>query len=231
MLNDIAKELGWWTYQNLRNNQRKMDIIEEKKKKRLLLLGEFYDKSGGNSQQKFKPLSLENYEEAILFYLMEEDLVSKAEILWKGSPLEYSITHKGVKEIERARNNPNESTTYFPPMNVINNTINIKQVSNSAIQQGTHTSSQTFSLMSENSEKIKEVVDELNKVKEKLENDIEKREEIESLVSTIQAQVDTPKLNYNILNYALSDAKNFLLGLNVNLYTPTVIDTIGSLIK
>ena len=161
---------------------------------------------------------------------MEEELVSKAEILWKGSPLEYSITHKGIKEIESARDNPDKSTAYFPPRNVINN-INVERMINSAIQQGTHTSSQTFSLTSENSEKIRGVVKELNKVKEKLENDIEKRKEIESLISIIQAQVDTPKLNYNILNYALSDAKNFLLGLNVNLYTPTVIDTIDSLMK
>ena len=91
-----------------------MDTIEEKKKKRLLLLKDLYDKSDGNSQTELEQKSLDNYDEGIMSYLVGEELAHKKAMPYKGAPPAYSITHKGIKEIEQAHNNPTQPSTYFP---------------------------------------------------------------------------------------------------------------------
>ena len=204
-----------------------MDTIEEKKKKRLLLLQELYDKSGGTSQSKFKPSSLTNYDEGTMLYLAEEGLASKAKQQYKDSPVEYSITHQGIKEIERAHDNLTQPSSYLPPyVNVFNAPVN-----NLAMQQGTHSSSQTFNLTNENSEDVKKVLDELNNVKGQLKEGSEERIELGVLITTIQTQISSPKPKGTILHAALSEAKSFLSGVNVNLFTPVLKDTIEKLIR
>ena len=204
-----------------------MDPIEEKKIKRLLLLKELYDKSEGSSQTMFKPLSLKNYDEGVILYLVGEGLVSKVPQRTKDSSLQYSITHKGVKEIEQARDNPTQPSTYLP---AYINVVNIQHMSHSAIQQGTANSSQKFNLTSESNTEVRKVLDELNEMKNKFEKESEKRKELEAFISTIQTQINSPKPNRTILHATLSEVKNFLLGVNINLYTPTILDTISGLI-
>ena len=99
----------------------------------------------------------------------------------------------------------------------------------SAIQQGTYASSQTFNLTSNNIKEVRKILDELNGIEKALEES-EKRRELEALTATIQAQIDSPKPNNTILHTALSDVKGFLLGVNVNLYTPVLLETIEKLI-
>jgi hypothetical protein len=49
-----------------------------------------------------------------------------------------AITHRGVKEVEQARAEPQKPTQHFPPINVIN----IGQMTGSQLQQGTSDSVQ-----------------------------------------------------------------------------------------
>lgn len=201
---------------------------EERKKKRLLLLKELYDKAEGNANTGIKPLSLGNYDEGALSYLIGEELVSKGRSISKYTPTTYSITHKGIKEIEQAHDNPAQPSTYFPPYG---NVINIQNMNHSAIQQGTHNSSQTFTLTNEDSEDVKSILNELNEIKEKLERESENYRVLEAHITTIQAQIDSPKPSSAILSATLSVVENFLLGVNVSLYTPVVKEAIERLIK
>jgi hypothetical protein len=50
-----------------------------------------------------------------------------------------AITHQGVVQIEHALSQPDKPTDYFPPVNIVQ----VQQMVNSQIQQGTYQSTQT----------------------------------------------------------------------------------------
>ena len=205
-----------------------MDTIEEKKKKRLLLLKELYDKSDGSSTKGVIRDSLENYDPDIMSYLSEEGLVKDGK---RTAPnfgkVHYSITHQGIKEIEQARDNPTQPTEHLT--SYINN-FNAP-VNNLAMQQGAHNSSQTFSITEKNSEDLEKVFNELNKAKEQLAKESDSRRELEAHIATLQAQISSPKPSHTVVSTVLSEVKSFLLGVNVNLYTPVLKETIKRLIE
>jgi len=99
-----------------------MNSIEQKKKDRFKYLNLLYEKSGGdklNDQNMFGVGTELGFSEAetmaITQYLNGENLIEHTTI---GGGI--AITHYGVKEVEGALSHPEESTHYFPPVNIIN---------------------------------------------------------------------------------------------------------------
>jgi predicted transcriptional regulator len=104
---------------------------EEIKKQRLRFLQKLYDLSKSNPSKRFGVYQIgDNLDldhdtiQAIIEYLHSEGLIRN--LTWSPSRGisgndEVSITHEGIKEIEAARNNPQNSTQHFPPYQLVYN--------------------------------------------------------------------------------------------------------------
>lgn len=117
--------------------------VEEIKKKRLKYLDKVYTVTGANPFNYAAGTEIstdlgygKSESQSVVDYLQKERLVDV--IPFTGS---VSITHEGIMELEQGYNHPQEATTHFPPINVVN----VANMSNSQIQQGVSSSSQTQS--------------------------------------------------------------------------------------
>jgi len=102
-----------------------------------------------------------------------------------------SITHWGVKEVEQAISKPDESTEHFPPVNIIN----IENMNNSQIQQGTVSSTQTQVIEQSKIPEIQKILQKISDSLEQLELQGTNKEDLKIEIETINAQLksSTPK--------------------------------------
>jgi len=117
-----------------------MASIDELQKKRFQFLHRLHQKTGGNKRKTVDELEFGNElgfdkmeTEIISQYLVGEDLIKYI------ARRAIAITHQGIIEVEAALSHPEKPTQYFPPANIIN----IHNMQNSQIQQGTTQSIQS----------------------------------------------------------------------------------------
>jgi hypothetical protein len=115
-------------------------------------------------------------------YLVDEGLLGWAAF---GGVIE--ITHRGIKEVEQARTQPDEPTVHFPPFNLIH----VEHMSHSQIQQGTEGSVQQMAqgVSSDESNELRNFLAALNDVKRELELTVDAQAEMEAQLATIEAQL------------------------------------------
>lgn len=118
----------------------------------------------------------------------------------------FSITHKGIKQIEKAVSNPNVKTQYFPPINIIN----IGHMEHSQVQQNTESSNQinidSFTGYDELKRFLSDVREKLSSIN--LEED--DRQEIESDISTLDSQIKSSRPKNKIIHESLGSIKRIL---------------------
>src|ERR1044071_3140502 len=98
-----------------------MTSIDDKKAQRFQFLKNVYDRTGAKRLEIVNMGDVgedrgwpQEMTDAVTDYLVGEGLIK----FWTiGGGI--GITHQGVKEVERALDNPNQSTTYFPPVQYI----------------------------------------------------------------------------------------------------------------
>lgn len=187
-----------------------MDEITELKKKRFLFLKTIYTESKGNELTSFnmfevgKHLGFEISEtKNIAHYLNGEGLIK---FFAMGG--EIVITHPGIVEVEKVLSKPDESTKYFPPLNIIN----INHMENSQIQQGNVHSSQVINLSLENKNNIKDFLEILKQRNSELNLSTNDGKELKAEISTIESQLDSSKPKKNIIKESLSTIRNILEG-------------------
>ncbi|MDP2301651.1 MAG: hypothetical protein Q8N03_04405 [Ignavibacteria bacterium] len=185
-----------------------MEQIIELKRKRFMFLETLYNKSGGDEHNFFNMFEIGkelgfDYQETknIVHYLDGEGLTKFFAI---GG--EIVITHYGIVEIERALSNPEESTTYFPPVSIIN----IHHMENSQIQQGNINSKQIVNLTIGNNNNFKDFIEILKRRKSELKLDIEDEKELDAEISTIEAQLNSSKPKKNILLESIGSLTSIL---------------------
>ena len=195
-----------------------MSEIDEIKKQRFLFLHQLWKLTAGDHSKRVsvrqvsEPLNLkENDARTIVQYLVGENLL---EITTHGfnipsySDASLYIKHKGVVEVEQALSKPESPTIHFPA-SVVNN-INIGTMTNSNISQASSGVNQMISI---NPETKKDLLDLINTLKEFLENEElrrEQKDELNSDISTIESQINSPKPKARIISESLSSAKNIL---------------------
>src|SRR5438309_9830694 len=120
-----------------------------RKANRLRLMNLFFEEADGrqnvyvNCEPLAQQLDISDEEMASACdFLAGEHLIEPMQALWgKPYPPRVSLTHWGIKEIEQAREDPDEPTEHFPPL------VSIVQifgdVTNSNVQAGTVDSTQT----------------------------------------------------------------------------------------
>jgi len=187
-----------------------MGKIEEIREKRFQYLHLLWEKTDGNIRAREdmdalgELLGYSKQEiEKVVQYLVDEYLVKYA-----GLSKLIEITHEGVKEIEEALSHPEEPTHYFPPVNIIN----VHHMEGSQIQQGTVSSSQSGTFITENKKDFDEF---LNVLKDKL-SDLnlgdDDKDEIDSDIATLEAQLNSSRPKSSILKESLLSIQRILEG-------------------
>lgn len=187
-----------------------MPSIEELRKMRFQFLNLLYEKTGGD---KFKRVIMwdigselgfeRDVTRSITQYLEGESLI---EFATAGGGI--AITHYGVKEVEEAISHPEESTHYFPPVNIIN----IHHMEGSQIQQGTISSSQTGTFKLSNGGEIKDFLELLKQGLPKLELNNEDESEILSDISRLESQIESSRPKQGIIKESLLSVQRILEG-------------------
>lgn len=171
--------------------------INKKQLLRLKFLDQLFDEVGGDTGPNVGSLAvgqaigLSDYQEvdAIIHYLADEGLIEITTMGDEDGPT-IELTHQGVVEIEQARTNPQKRTDHFPPLV---NIINVQQMHNSQIQQGTTGSSQVQTNNVTNFEKpIRELVSQIEQSSKASEDQKElARSYAEILVSQSKLPVES----------------------------------------
>lgn len=193
--------------------------ISQLKKDRYTLLNHLYQSVSGNTSYWVDMLELgqsidfdDLYTRNLFSYLENEGLVERRAL---GGAI--GITHYGVKEIEEANSYPDKPTQYFPP---VQNIINIQNMHQSSIQQGTTNSTQNVTIANDNIETLKEFIKEAFNTIEKLHLSELHERELRAELETIKLQLSSPKPKKSILNEALHSVRTILEGITVELAKP-----------
>lgn len=189
-----------------------MTSLEEKKEKRFKMLKMIFDISGGNIYKFSNMWDIgdklgfdRETTEQIAQYLAGEGLIE-----FRGLGGGIGISHYGIKQIERAQENPNEPSLYFPPVNIIN----IGTMLNSQIQQGSIQSTQSINV--ESPIMVKEFIDKLKVELETLPIDDSQKEEIRADIMTVEGQLKKGTPNKTILSESLKSIRTVLEGISSN---------------
>ncbi len=195
-----------------------MSQIEHVKKQRFQFLHHLWEKSGGDQSKRIlvkeisEPLGLnENDSRIIIQYLHSEGLL---EITTHGFNIpryvdaSLYIKHKGILEVEQALSEPASTTPHFPAGVV--NYINVGTMNNSNIAQASSDTSQHTTLNSDTKQNLIDILKALNDFVDRPEIQQEKRKELQSDISTIKSQLDSPKPKMSILSESLASVKIIL---------------------
>ena len=136
-------------------------------------------------------------------YLKGEELIKH-----RASGGMISITHHGVIQVEEALSKPDQSTEYFPPINLIQ----IGQMIGSQIQQGNYQSTQTGLFSEGDLQVIDDFIQTLKGKLSELKLDSDKQGEAEAEISSIEAQIRSPHPKPAIINECLSSLRSILEG-------------------
>jgi hypothetical protein len=190
-----------------------MNDLKAVHKSRFLFLEKIYIEGLANTNLIFDEAEIHSMADAVgierdsleplVQYLVDEGLL---ELFSMDGDLK--ITHAGIKEVEKARLNPERPTVHFP---AIQNILHIQNASNNQIQQGTHGSTQ--SQVIEN-----DAVKELLTLVAQIKNDFGKhpppedvRSDVEAHILTIEAQTRAKKPLATVISSALHALKDFAI--------------------
>lgn len=165
------------------------NVIEKKKKDRFLYLSKLYEMVNGRTDTfeedqvvgKALGFSTEQTDE-VIDYLIAKGL---AAYMTMGGMI--GLTLRGLQEVEQSYANPSQGTTHFPPINIIN----VQNMNNSQIQQGSIDSNQTMTNNS-HAELTNLIEDLVNKIKQS-ELDEDKKDITEVCSQVILSQSQLPE--------------------------------------
>lgn len=186
--------------------------LEKRKADRFSFLLKLYENVDGRTNEVVDGWELgkllefdKDYSTTIYYYLNEEGLVEPS-----GAGIRMTITHAGIKEVERILSKPNEPTEHFLPYNQYN--IQIGTMSGGAIQQGTLNSNIAYVASSEAVNELKSFIDSLKSALPTLNLTTEQLQEVEADIQTIEQQGKSPKPKKEILKTVLLSIKTMIEG-------------------
>lgn len=182
--------------------------MPNKQADRLRYLNHLYERVGGRSSAHVpmwelgQELGMEKeYTSDIVEYLVNEGYVERR-VMGGG----IGISHRGVRQVEQSNADPNTAIGPFPAVNVIN----VQNMHNSQIQQGSHQSSQTQSF-SQND--LKALGRFLAQVRAKMADPSLPpaiRHELQANVATIDAQLQSARPKRGIVVESLRSIRTVL---------------------
>lgn len=201
-----------------------METIEEERKRRLQFMKKLFEKSNGDELRYCMMFEIgeelgfdRDTTERVTQYLKGENLLE-----YKSLGGGIGITHWGVKEMEESLSNPTEPTMHFPAVNIIN----ISHMENSQIQQGGTGNVQSYM----NNPEIKELRDLISLIKSSNQNiglDTMNKQDLDSEISTIEAQISSSKPKKNIVIECLKSVKTIIEGVASNTIAQGILTQLG----
>jgi hypothetical protein len=156
--------------------------LDEKKAIRFKFLYYCYNLTSGNENIILKKydvgesLSLDMATTSNVFRYLSGEGLLKQRTLDGG----FSITHFGIKEVERVLSDPQKPTTYFPAVNIIS----IDKMINSSIQQSSTNSRQILKINNQNRKNAIEILKKLEEILDELSLKKTQLQEIKSDINT-----------------------------------------------
>ena len=138
-----------------------------------------------------------------------------------------AITHQGIVEVEKALSQPDNPTMYFPPANYIH----IEHMIGSQIQQGTNQSSLVLGYSGTDFEAMLKLVVDLRNQLPELKLNVETQAEVESELTTIEAQIKSPRPKSKIINECLKSLQTILEGVVGSVIANLLLQQVAVLIK
>lgn len=190
-----------------------MNKVNENKIKRFKFLKLLYEKTNGSESYFInmwdigKELGFNQSDVSLICEYLEGENLIQFVALGGG----ISITHWGIIQVEQAISEPENPTTYFPP---VINIINVQSMNNSQIQQGNQNSTQTLN-NNYNSNELASLQRCMNELKQKLSELNLKQEEVQEAsaeINTVLAQLSSNKPKSLIINESLKTLRNLLEG-------------------
>ena len=206
----------------------KMDSIEELKAKRFEYLKKVWEESEGD---EYKFVNMDEIGDKLGFdreltgkiyqYLSGEGLI-KARAL--GGSI--GITHAGIVEMEAALSDPSIPTEHFPPVNIINNIINIRHMEHSQIQQGSPGATQSASITGDKLRELRLLVEEINTGYHSIEASTTQKRNLQAQIGILEAQLNTTP-NISIVKEALKSIRSILEGIGSNAISSSLVPKIA----
>lgn len=188
--------------------------IKQKNKDRLDFLKKIYEISNGQTaytvdgwEQVGKILGFDRQNSTTIYHFLNDEGLTEP----MGAGIRLSLTHDGLKEIEKAINEPDKPTEHFAPINQYN-TINIGTMKGGAIQQSTNHSVINYIASSDTVNSINKFVDELTRFLKENEIESDLKNELAADISTIKEQIKSPKPKSNILKASIQSIKTVMEG-------------------
>jgi len=193
------------------NQDSKIMTLEGKKTKRLQFLHRLYKLTEGSEFKYFNMFDIgseldldRKLTSDIAYYLRQEGLIEFRAI---GGMI--GITHRGIREVEKALSNPNKPTDYFPP---VINIISANQIIDSQIQQASPGAIQVVTIGEDKYEKLKEVIQSLKESIDQIPLSIEQKSELKSDIMTVETQLSSQKPKPKIINECVGSIIRILEG-------------------
>lgn len=209
-----------------------MTDINQRQAARLLVLKTIYEASGGSlstsvsGQDLLDKLGMPDQElgDACTF-LADKRLIDETRTLWGHyTPFLVNITRRGIEEIERSIQAPKEPTQYFPAASSI---VYIEgNVVGSPIQSGSPGARQEVATNISIPD-IRDFISELKKATPELDIPDEQKSELEAEISTLEAQVNSPKPKKQIIRESLHSVRAILEGAGGALAATGLLDILS----
>ena len=184
------------------------DNIEEMRKRRFQFLLKVYEIVEGvessyvNMYELGNDLNLTRAEtKSIVEYLQGGGYIRR---LTFGGDIK--ITHSGVVEVEQA-NTPQEQPASTPsPVNIIN----VEQMTNSQIQQGSVQSTQIMELSSNDLQSIAKFIEQFKNRRQELQLEKDAEKEADAEITTLETQLKSPKPKQPIIRECLATLRHII---------------------
>ncbi len=193
-----------------------MNAIKEMKTKRFQFLHKLYELTGGDESELFSMFEIgeelgfdRDLTVKIEQYLCREGLISQGRGGLGTRDRDVGISHRGVKKIEEALDNPDRPTHYFPA--AINIT-SIGTMIGSQLQIDSPGATQVATFNENGYEGLKEVIQSLKESIDQLDIDPQQKSELQADIQTIDAQIYSPKPKATIITECLGSIKRILEG-------------------
>ena len=199
--------------------------IEERSRYRFQFLKTVYDLTDGDPHSYVDMWEIGENQglsradtQNIVTWLSDEGLLGDGSI---GGGI--NISHKGVQEIETALSHPKQETRYFPP---VINIVNIGNMTNSQIQQGTTGNTQSFTQAPASMDSIRDEMEKLKSAVANLILDDETKVEVEAQIATVEAQLKSKRPIRVVIEESAKSLRNLLEGTTASLIASGILSMI-----
>ena len=157
-------------------------------------------------------------------YLKGEYLIATTNTTWGHyTPHDITITHRGIKEMEKSLHSPTMPTRHFPPVVSI---VNVHgNVTNSAIQSGSPGAHQEVYSKIETRD-LRDFLGQLEEAVPALVLPLEENQVLVTDIATVKAQLDSPKPKQAIVRESLHSVRAILEGAGGNLAATGLLDAL-----